>query len=261
MAARIFSISLLLLALSLASSCPAQSSLIGVYDDWNDVNVGGVVSLNGDATFCVTEGQVFVSLDPNNVPDGIDVTAELHGAVTADIKALPQVSGPFDTWFPLTTVLLPPIQFGPNVLVFPVVGAFVHITGNLATDDRIALMQNFEMTVYSSITVASGFSAGLLGAPRVAQRAGAPNEAALDVTIEITAGITFQVVYTVGGFQTLLGGPAFIATFPIHATVDLLADPWWTADASVDMRVSYMYVTGTELFPTSVYSQLLSSWR
>ena len=170
MSARILSISLALLVSSLASLCPAQSGFLGVYDNWNDVNLAGLVSLNGNATFAVTDRQVNVSVDGNNVPDGVTVTAEIHGAVTADLEALPQVSGPIDVWLPLAAIALPPIQFGPDIVVLPVAGAFAHITGNVATDARIGLMQNFEMTVFGEphgrVGTQRGAPAERRGSPR-----------------------------------------------------------------------------------------------
>ena len=260
---RIFSIALVFLAASLASRCPAQSGFMGVYDNWNDVSLAGLVSLNGNATFAVTDSQVTVSVDGSGVPTGVTVTGELHGAVTADLKAFPQVSGPFDVLLPLAAIALPPIQFGADVVVVPVAGAFAHITGNVSADGRIGLMENFEMTVSASITAASGLTAGPVGAPRVAQKVAPPNEAALNVTIEIVAGISFQVFYTSAGVALPLGGPAFIATFTIHALVDLLADPWWAADASVDLHVELSGIPGasSSFRPRSIPSSSTSMTR
>jgi hypothetical protein len=208
----------------------------GVYHPWNDVDLGGVATLNGNVTVTLPSNEVTGLVGQNGNFKGLSGSIELRGAITADVVA--SATGSFTVPVPLAAIPLPVIPVTGVVSIAPMIGLFGIVTGNVEAGARFGLMEQFESTF--SITLDNqGMNAALLGTPTTFHRFAPPEVAGgsqVGLGVAILAGVTFQIV--VNGIP--IGGPTIVSQFGLGAVVNPLANPWWEIDAAVTNSILWL---------------------
>lgn len=216
----------------LLSTSPAFGADIdqGIYLPFDDVPVvsagGASVRLNGNTVFAAPDFEIQVDVDAQSgQPTGSTVEAVLRGAVALEVQA--QTTGTFAKNLAAPVLALPPIQFGPTVLVLPFIAMGIEISGTAEAGMRVSAVQEFEIAATAHFGKPNPNTVD--DPPRFRGEASPPEITGgnpVGLTVSTECFLTFLISYN--GFT--VGGPTFSTSAGLSLQVNPTASPWWNLD-------------------------------
>lgn len=224
----------LLLALLLAAPLAAQSALHVPFDDLELLSSGAAhVTLNGSAVLSANNTTITVNKAASGAVTGVSAGITLEGALSLEISA--DAAGAFSETLPIVGLPLTGFTVADDVNVSPFSVLVLNVSGDAAFGLRTSFVQHFN--VHADVALGPGFHVSVDDGPSV-HLAGQPEIAAgSGAHIEVTATLAVVYLLDVGGLP--IGGPFAGVTLGADADIDVLGDPWWSVDGSMDILAGY----------------------